>query len=1364
MKSISLTVVLAAFIFLLPQGSSAQTFTASTAQSDYYIYFTWTSAWNACITWPWSHYHFKYNKDDASDVSGITYGAVAASGVTQPANTGTDYKHAIGPGQSHTYYAYFRHVGWSCDYGGEQYISGTTSNMYPPGTVSATTDIFDTKVVVTWIASTTHVPADKYQYRIYRDGVLKATVSSSTLTWTDNSPVAGVTYTYGIECYASDWGNTSTRSTATGRAFDLNVQTQSLSSGVRISWNGETSPDMNFQRFNISRKDGNNAAEYLTTIPTPSATSWTDPNTAGVPWPGYTYTYIVTPDNNAGTSYRADSANGNRLPDGSVSGYVKAPLGGGGVQGVVVTVTRLDTVVQGDSCWNYKDTTDANGYYNISGIYYYTEADFTITPSMVNHGFKATSENRTLTLSSHTLTNIDFTDTSSFTIGCEVVQPFAGRNAHVRGAEVKVDGVARGYLTAADGKVLTTVGSIGTHTLSVGKTKHGFLKSDTVLNITDNISNLVFVDTTTHNFSGTVSGPCGIYIGTADLHVYDSAATVDTLIKSTQTGNFSVRLPARDYKVKMTGFTPEGDVGVHADSVTAYFINAVSFSLDTADANHAFVYRKPPKIKISGMKRRACAGVYDSMPMFVQNVAETLTIEVRENFGTATCLVDSGFVVVTHDMDGGISVTDTLELNNGSVKYVAIAGLPNIVSPYTYNFSVTAFVGSASDLYTTPVLVIGHRPRTQTYTTVSPSIPFTILRDPPGDASSSYLAAGSEHSSSISISAKAEGTLNLWAQAKLGAEYEAGQFVMTTFSAWGTLKNSFTIGASLASTTELAMTMSNSSKVSTAGNKDIVGNNGDVFVGAALNLVYAVTDVIKFDTASCGVVKSKELMMGPAGFHTTFMYTEEHIRNTLIPQLTEMCSLYTKTNTDSATIYSSQIAVWENMLDYNDSLKQNADLIENRSFSAGVNYESDETITTSATETIDFTTYIEQSIAAEVGIEVGGSGVSGGAEVKFRMDFGVSGTFGSSQTRSTGFVLSDDDAGDYFSVDIKKDPVYATPVFKTVAGRSSCPWEKNTQSRDGVKLAADTVSRSGISSTDAAVFTLKLANLSQSGEGRSYNLEFNQASNPNGALITVGGSQIQAGIPLPFSIPADSMITTTVTVRKGPTAFDYRDLLFSLSSSCDGSISSELKLNALFCDTCNKTNHAPVITTTSMDTAKSGMVYFFKMNATDADGDSVMWYLLKGPDSMRVNVMNGVIAWNPQSIDIGQDTIRVRATDGAKSDTAEFVLTTVKGPETGREDEVVLPEVLSLTAAPNPFNPAVTLRVAIPAAIRQSMRLSIYSIDGKAVQSWQLSGAGNHSVVWRGCDASGKMLSTGLYVVRLTGASSVMQKKLLFTK
>ena len=53
------------------------------------------------------------------------------------------------------------------------------------------------------------------------------------------------------------------------------------------------------------------------------------------------------------------------------------------------------------------------------------------------------------------------------------------------------------------------------------------------------------------------------------------------------------------------------------------------------------------------------------------------------------------------------------------------------------------------------------------------------------------------------------------------------------------------------------------------------------------------------------------------------------------------------------------------------------------------------------------------------------------------------------------FTLHDSDIGDMFDVAIFKDPVYGTPVFRTESGRSMCPHETHTVSREKIGILFD---------------------------------------------------------------------------------------------------------------------------------------------------------------------------------------------------------------------------------------------------------------------------------------------------------------------
>jgi Tol biopolymer transport system component len=83
---------------------------------------------------------------------------------------------------------------------------------------------------------------------------------------------------------------------------------------------------------------------------------------------------------------------------------------------------------------------------------------------------------------------------------------------------------------------------------------------------------------------------------------------------------------------------------------------------------------------------------------------------------------------------------------------------------------------------------------------------------------------------------------------------------------------------------------------------------------------------------------------------------------------------------------------------------------------------------------------------------------------------------------------------------------------------------------------------------------------------------------------------------------------------------------------------------------------------------------------------------------------------------------------------------------------------------PNPFNPTTTISFTLPAS--GAATLSVYSITGQKVRelvSGHLS-AGVHSVVWDGLDASGKQVSSGVYLSRLSMGNHTAAGRMLLAK
>jgi len=85
-------------------------------------------------------------------------------------------------------------------------------------------------------------------------------------------------------------------------------------------------------------------------------------------------------------------------------------------------------------------------------------------------------------------------------------------------------------------------------------------------------------------------------------------------------------------------------------------------------------------------------------------------------------------------------------------------------------------------------------------------------------------------------------------------------------------------------------------------------------------------------------------------------------------------------------------------------------------------------------------------------------------------------------------------------------------------------------------------------------------------------------------------------------------------------------------------------------------------------------------------------------------------------------------------------------------------------AYPNPFNPVTTLRYSL--SQDATVRLSV--LDARGLEVAELATgprtAGDHSVVWHGRDQAGRVVPSGVYVVRLEAGRSVKTQRLTLLK
>jgi hypothetical protein len=87
-----------------------------------------------------------------------------------------------------------------------------------------------------------------------------------------------------------------------------------------------------------------------------------------------------------------------------------------------------------------------------------------------------------------------------------------------------------------------------------------------------------------------------------------------------------------------------------------------------------------------------------------------------------------------------------------------------------------------------------------------------------------------------------------------------------------------------------------------------------------------------------------------------------------------------------------------------------------------------------------------------------------------------------------------------------------------------------------------------------------------------------------------------------------------------------------------------------------------------------------------------------------------------------------------------------------------------LGGVPNPFNPSTRITYAV--AGRQSIRLSIYSLDGRLVRELARGerDAGTYDVTWDGTDQRGARVASGVYYARFAAADGTWSKPLVLVK
>jgi|GEM_PF-1854127 len=873
--------------------------------------------------------------------------------------------------------------------------------------------------------------------------------------------------------------------------------------------------------------------------------------------------------------------------------------------------------------------TDNEGNYTVEDLRYGTGTTFKVTPNLGARQFDPGVKNIALSSNSPVQNEVDFTDVSAFTIS-GIVQA-EGTTCPVPEAQIFLDGSFKGQ-TEADG-TYNIAADIGERTVEIKKgdagDEHSFTPASLQVTVEDNVSGMDFTDSKTRELSGFFGGSCNTSIGTATIKIFTADGCFEKEIQTSS--NYSIDLPPQKYFVQVTDVETtnaqlKADIIEFFDMLGAQEVDLTE-KADTLD----LIYHAPLSVSIAGFLDAPASLVKDGealcpagiskpdggsiepVPVLIQPNGEPgyipLTISVFEDFGDdGLCPADSGTVTIFDEIDNmgdtpvelsidenGIAVyaDDQIDAITGDTLFVAgelyrtRANSPNIAAGRTvdgvdrsFQKSLTAVAEVKGRLPVTEtawVLVDGALARTSTFATEPIDLPFYVLRDPPGDGSYSYLEKGSNFCTTTNVAAFFDVETEVEKKVVTGVRFTKGLGISFLTKAQ--------VGAKVTTTLEIGTKVgggityctSTTEQYKTSSDGAFVGSAADVLIGAGVNFDFSPTDVIAFDDAACKISKDEDISVDlneDNTWKTTYSYTQDHIRNTLIPDLD--AAIADVENDDDKDRLTTAKDNWNEYLDENQNDKEDAQPIDqdlskgtldNISFTSGADFGFSYAERTGGEGTLEFE--LSHKTEAEVLVFIGESGFLSEPKLKITTKFGgsISETLSGEESTTRGFVLADDDIGDVFSVDVKQGKTWDTPIFELKSGTSSGPWEEGTQRRDNPTLSLNPPELLDVPADQPAVFTLSLTNLSESKEAREYVLRTVSTSNPGGGTLKAQGSSIQSG--LSFVVDPDQTQEITLEVSRGPTKYKYDDLAVMVYPPGDYTVSDTVFFNVHYIAPCS---------------------------------------------------------------------------------------------------------------------------------------------------------------------------------------------------
>lgn len=811
------------------------------------------------------------------------------------------------------------------------------------------------------------------------------------------------------------------------------------------------------------------------------------------------------------------------------------------------------------------------------------------TPQAANqsttpHEFAPGTRQVTLNPSVTSVDQVDFTDRSTVAVSGFV--RYKNTDCFANRVEILVNGASYNpqIFTDSTGQFIVDFEPGTTAVLTPKFENHQFAPASWELtNVNSPIAGILFNDVTTRKIKGQIAG------GLCRKPIISGAAEDCRVTVRTKDGCFEWTkvITEPDGKYEFDPLPPlELTIAISKHNNPTIYKDfqkqgGRTINLTQKDSTGVdFIYIAPPSVGVQGLEDyfTDCKGPNgqtltdaDGNPLIILEEFQTVKLDVTvfEQYGPGQnpddrCLLDSAYLSIdnTFDLKYDFLAQKEDTLRNKKYDYDFIAAFPSPDPPYLKIMQITATANGRTGVFTRRALITGIIKGTNKFTTVSPMVPNFILRDPPGDGSFSFMEKGETICNTLSTENGGGGgpfftldalggsklELNIPFAPKQAVEALAG--VTSEFSLNIVRTNSTSVEYCLTTNERISTDDGDlvvGDKTSLDGGKTILAGN-DVYVGTAFNFIFSDSKFVRFNDTTCSVQVKDVTTIQSDTFATTYMYSEYNLENNVIRYLDSLIV----DGQDPNGINSTAKKRWLDFIALNKTAKTKAKFKKNLTWDAGIQYEYSETRDTAQ----QVESSLSESFEGLLGfaLSTGATGAATGqVELKTGAKFEGSFNQGTGQLTqrgtTVGYVLKDDDPLDTWTMDVKDDPLFKTPVFHVRAGQTSCPWEVGTSQREGVKLlSVDGNTRLNVPSNGIAAFNFLLTNTSPTGETWTYGVTAGPESNANGAIVKLNGAALDHNVL--FAIPWGEQIPITITVERGPQAYTYEGLEVVLFSLC----------------------------------------------------------------------------------------------------------------------------------------------------------------------------------------------------------------------